>query len=191
MAVLAVDLERARMDDVAEEDRLHGPLALLRHGQHALGVEGRIGEGADVGDHVVDLLVGERGLERRHQVREPDGLRALADRAHEHVVGQRVHDAAVGEVLRLDGEVRAARPIAFAGVAVTGHAVLDVDLLAPGDVRIRLLVRRLRIDLLRLGGGILGPAEESDEDSRGEDGDREHESADAHGADCTLFHPPR
>jgi hypothetical protein len=143
----------------------------------------------------VDLLIGQRGLERRHQVRQPDGLGAEADRAHEHVIGQRVHHAPVREILRLDGQIRAARPVALAGLAVAGRAVLDVDLLAGGDMRVGPGVRRRRLAAsrrrLRLRHRILRPAEEPDQHAGDENDYGDERSAQAHGADCTLFHPPR
>src|SRR6266511_2441404 len=124
VAVLAGDLIGARVNDVAEEDRLYRPFPLRSDGQNLGRIVRRLRQCPDVLDDLSDLAVAQLRLERRHERGESHRLRTIRDGPMQELVGYGVRDRAHREVLGFDSEVGPAWSIAPARLPMARGAVL-------------------------------------------------------------------
>src|SRR5207247_3686521 len=158
MAVLAVHPVLAGVDEVAEEDRLRGRSGRRHDRDHGRGAERWRRERAHVEDHLADLRVAQVFAERGHARREPLDRPATPDDVGEEVVGQPIHEAAVGEVRGLGGETGGRGAVAPPRRAVTECALRGIERLA----RLEIEGRRRRAG----PGGRSQPDEDRDEKDR-------------------------
>src|SRR4030095_9331688 len=134
VTVLTGDLERPRVDQVTEENRLPGSVREPHQRLRLLRAEGRRGNRAKELDQWKSLGLAQKVDERRHHWREPFGRPAVSNDVDQELVGQRVHEASVGEVGGLGGESSGGGPIAPSGVSMADGAMSQVKRLARRDV---------------------------------------------------------
>src|SRR5262245_1297 len=127
VTVLALDAERAGMDHVIEEDRLLRRTGHDDQRRGLLGPERRPGQGAYVRDDLTYLIVAELAAEPRHRGCEPPGRATIHDDAREELVGQAVHEPAVGQIGRLGSEAGSRRSVTPTAVSVADGALPRVE----------------------------------------------------------------
>ena len=125
MTVLTVDAERARVDHVIEEDWLLRRTRDTNERRRRL--ERRTRERAHVGHHLRGLRDAQELFEGGHGGREPFGRPAVADHADEKLIGQRVHQPAVGEIGGLRREAPGGWTIAASAGAMARRALPIVE----------------------------------------------------------------